>query len=272
MGRLDGKVAVVTGGANGIGRACALRFAEEGADIVVGDVLDAAQTIAAVSATGHRGVARRSDASIADDNEALMQAALDEFGTLDVVLTAAGVSHASYRSGESSQSAEATAVLALQGLPQQFAELTTAEWRGVLDVNLDGTFYALRAAARRMIEARRGGSMITISSVAAKHPEMGPTPYTVSKAGVWMLTKQAARHLGPAGIRVNSIGPGYIHTNMSAGLKGMPGGIDRISASLPLGRIGLPLDVANAALFLASDESSYFTGEILHPDGGFVTD
>jgi len=141
----------------------------------------------------------------------------------------------------------------------------------VLDVNLTGTLLAVQAAARQML-SRGGGSIITIASIAAKHPEAGPVAYGVSKAGVWMVTKQAAQALGPAGIRVNAIGPGYIDTNMLAVMKEMPGAIEQIVGRLPLRRLGRPVDVANAALFLASDESAYFTGELLHPDGGFVTD
>jgi NAD(P)-dependent dehydrogenase (short-subunit alcohol dehydrogenase family) len=142
----------------------------------------------------------------------------------------------------------------------------------VLDVNLTGTFLALQATARQMVAQGTGGSIITIASVAAKQPEAGPMSYAVSKAGVWMLTKSAARSLGKAGIRVNSIGPGFIDTNMTAMATAIPEARDMFLAGLPLGRLGTPRDVADTALFLASDESSYFTGEILHPDGGFFTD
>jgi NAD(P)-dependent dehydrogenase (short-subunit alcohol dehydrogenase family) len=123
-----------------------------------------------------------------------------------------------------------------------------------------------------MLEQGRGGSIVTIASIAAKHPEAGPAAYAVSKAGVWMLTKHAARSLGPAGIRVNAIGPGFIETNMTAPLREIPGVADMLLDNLPLRRMGTAREVADTALFLAGDESSYFTGEILHPDGGFVTD
>jgi len=142
----------------------------------------------------------------------------------------------------------------------------------VLDVNLTGTFLALQSAARRMLDTGRRGSMITIASIAAKVPEAGTPSYGVSKAGVWMLTKQAARALAPAGIRVNAIGPGFIETNMTRIVHEIPEAEERIMANIPMGRMGTPREIANTALFLASDESSYFTGEILHPDGGFYTE
>jgi NAD(P)-dependent dehydrogenase (short-subunit alcohol dehydrogenase family) len=273
MGRLDGKVAVVTGGANGIGRACCERFAEEGADVVVGDVQPADATVAAVAAAGRRAVARRLDAASAESNTALMQVAVDELGGLDVLVTAAGISHAGYRSGDVANDLARFAELGPGADPaHRFVEFPLEAWQAVLDVNLTGTLLAVQAAARQMLARGGGGSIITIASIAAKHPEAGPVAYGVSKAGVWMVTKQAAQALGPAGIRVNAIGPGYIDTNMLAVMKEMPGAVEQIVARLPLGRLGRPVDVANAAVFLASDESSYFTGEILHPDGGYVTD
>ena len=274
MGRLNGKVAVVTGGANGIGRACCERFAEEGADIVLGDVQPADATVAAISAAGRRGVARHLHAANAESNAALMQAAVDELGGLDVLVTAAGISHAAYRSGDVANDAARLArrdALSADAA-RAFTEFPLEDWQAVLDVNLTGTLLAVQAAARHMLDRGRGGSIITIASIAAKHPEAGPVAYGVSKAGVWMVTKQAAQSLGPAGIRVNAIGPGYIDTNMLAVMKEMPGAVEAIVGRLPLRRLGRPVDVANAAVFLASDESAYFTGEILHPDGGYVTD
>jgi NAD(P)-dependent dehydrogenase (short-subunit alcohol dehydrogenase family) len=116
-------------------------------------------------------------------------------------------------------------------------------------------------------------SLITIASIAAKHPDAGSVPYGVSKAGVWYLTKKLARDLAPAGIRVNSIGPGFIETNMTAIMQFMPDAArQHIVRQIPMGRMGRPQEIANTALFLASDEASYFTGEILHPDGGFYTE
>jgi NAD(P)-dependent dehydrogenase (short-subunit alcohol dehydrogenase family) len=277
MGRLDGKVAVVTGGANGIGRACCERFAEEGADLVVADLLPdaAAETVAAVERQGRKAVFVRTDATSRADTVAAMDAAVETFGSLDVLVTAAGVSHQGYRSGDRSTSMSALGSgidPARRNDPAlSFLDLTTEGWQAVLDVNLTGTFLALQEAARRMVEAGRGGSIVTIASIAAKLPEAGTPAYGVSKAGVWMLTKKAAAVFASHGIRVNAIGPGFIETNMTAVIKEI-GAEQRFLDMIPMRRMGVPREIANTALFLASDESSYFTGEILHPDGGVYTD
>ena len=129
----------------------------------------------------------------------------------------------------------------------------------------------MQSCAAQMLESGTRGSIVTIASIAAKHPDAGPVAYTVSKAGVWMLTKKVARMLGPVGIRVNSIGPGFIKTHMTAVIDLMDESeAVAFNEMIPLGRRGEPVDIANAALFLCSDEASYFTGEILHPDGGFL--
>lgn len=269
-------MAVVTGGANGIGRACCERFAEEGAHVVVADLLDAAgaETVAILEGLGAKASFVHLDAASPADSLAVMQAAIDTFGALDVLVTAAGISHAGYRSGDRDGNLQmlARAAETLQDPPRALLDLTLEEWQKVLDVNLTGTLLALQAAARHMVRLGRGGSIITIASIAAKVPEAGPAPYAVSKAGVWMLTKHTARSLGPAGIRVNAIGPGFIETNMTEIINEMPLIRDQFLATVPLRRMGRAREVADAAVFLACDESSYVTGEILHPDGGFYTD
>jgi NAD(P)-dependent dehydrogenase (short-subunit alcohol dehydrogenase family) len=275
-GRLDGKVAVVTGGGNGIGRACCERFAEEGARVVVADVLDGAgeATVAQLAGMGAKALFLHVDATSAEDNDAVMAAAVDSFGAIDIVVTAAGISNAGYRSGDIEGQKQRLAANAGQPVDtaRAFVGMPIEEWRQVIEVNLTGTLLALQSAARHMLDQGRGGSIVTIASIAAKVPEAGTPSYGVSKAGVWMLTKHAARSLAPAGIRVNAIGPGYIQTNMTAIIGELPEARDRIIGGIPLGRMGIPREVANTALFLASDESSYFTGEILHPDGGYYTD
>lgn len=275
-GRLEGKVAVVTGGGNGIGRACSVRFAAEGARVVVADLLDDAgkETVGQIEAEGGSALYSHLDAASLDENEAVMQQALDSFAGLDVLVTAAGISHAAYKSGDREVEMQMLSQ-AMEGMSDPSTPLLTLPldaWQKVLDINLTGTFLALQSAARRMVDGGRGGSIITIASIAAKVPEAGPVSYAVSKAGVWMLTKHAARSLGAKGIRVNAIGPGFIETNMTRILSDVPMVRDQLLASVPLGRIGQPAEVAATALFLASDESSYFTGELLHPDGGFYTD
>jgi len=275
-GRLEGKIAVVTGGGNGIGRACCERFAEEGADVVVADLLDdaGAETVGLVEGLGRKAAFIHVDAANPADNVAMVRLAVDTFGGVDVLVTAAGISHADYRSGDSDSDIKML-TQAAEGLAdpsKPFLDLELAAWQKVIDINLTGTLLAIQAAARSMVEQGRAGSIITLASIAAKHPEAGPASYAVSKAGVWMLTKSAARSLGPSGIRVNAIGPGFIETNMTTIIRQLPMITEQFIATLPMRRFGSAREVANTALFLASDESSYFTGEILHPDGGFFTD
>jgi NAD(P)-dependent dehydrogenase (short-subunit alcohol dehydrogenase family) len=275
--RLDGKVCVVTGGGNGIGRACALRFAEEGGAVVVADLLDDNGRAVAdeISAAGGQATFVHLDAASAADNETVAAAAEATYGGLDVLVTAAGISHAGYRSGD----LEADAKLYLRRLEYDqrpgwdLVEADIDEVRRVIDVNLIGTLMAMQACAQRMLAAGTKGSIVTIGSIASKVPDAGPFAYVLSKSAVWMLTKKAARMLAPAGIRVNSIGPGFIETNMTAVIDLAPEELrQQLIDAIPLGRKGTPVDIANAALFLATDESSYFTGEMLHPDGGFFTD
>lgn len=276
MTRLDGRVALVTGGGNGLGAATARRFAEDGAAVVVADVQDdaAARVAAEITGAGGRATSVRLDATSEADNAAAVDLAWQQFGGLDVVVTAAGVSRAGYRSGDASSGRDyASTVIANLETPWiPFLDLTPAEFTEVLDINLTGTLLAVQASARSMIAAGRGGSIITIASIMARSNN-GPVPYNVSKAGVWMLTKIAARVLAPTGIRVNAIGPGYVETNMTAMIAEYPEEFRaQFMRQIPMGRLGRPEEIAATASFLASDDSSYFTGELLHPDGGYFTD
>jgi len=270
MGRLEGKVAVVTGGANGIGRACCERFAAEGADVVVADLLEAPakEVVAAAEAIGRRAIFHQLDATSAEDNEAAMQRALDELGRLDILVTSAGISGKDYVSDGNSSRINQAVTMQVDPVAA-FSNFPIDDWKAVLDVNLTGTLLAMQSAAKRM---QPGGSIITIASIAAKQPEAGTPSYSVSKAGVWMLTKFASLNLAGAGIRVNSIGPGFIETNMTKVVSAYPEVWDRFRAHIPMGRMGLPLEIANTAVFIASDEASYTTGEIFHVDGGYYTE
>jgi NAD(P)-dependent dehydrogenase (short-subunit alcohol dehydrogenase family) len=274
-GRLAGKTAIVTGGANGIGRACAERFVAEGANVVVADLL-AEPGRAAAAEIGPDGQAMfvELEAASPESNQTMVAAALETFGRLDVMVTAAGISDAEYRSGDiegqlkrMTKAGEAAAANPAAPL----IDLDVDDWRRVIDVNLTGTLLAVQAAATAMVDQQRPGSIITIASIAARDPLWGSPSYPVSKAGVWMLTKNAARTLAPLDIRVNSIGPGFIETNMTEALAKVDAYSDRILGMTPMGRRGTPAEIANVALFLASDEASFVTGELIHPDGGWFT-
>lgn len=274
--RLSDKVAIITGGSNGIGRACADRFSAEGAKILIADLQPEPGRAAVESIRGAGGDAEfvELEAASEESNQAMAAAAVEHFGTIDIVVTAAGVSSGDYHSGDveaglkrMAQAAEATATNPAAAL----TELDLDDWRRVLDVNLTGTLLAIQSTAAVMLDQGRQGSIVTIASIAARDPLWGSPSYPVSKAGVWMLTKNAARTLAPLGVRVNSIGPGFIDTNMTAALDQVDEYHDMIIGLTPMGRKGKPSEIANVALFLASDEASYVTGELIHPDGGWFT-
>jgi glucose 1-dehydrogenase len=255
--RLDGKNALITGAASGIGRASAIRFAEEGANVAVADrnLAAAEETAAAVRKLGRKATAIQVDVSDPAQTAAMLAKTVADLGGLDVLLAAAGVSHAGYGTGE---------------VKHKFLhEIDFADWRKLMAINLDGCFLTCQAAAKQMIAQGRGGRIIAIASGAAKIPIKGSGEYAVSKAGVWMLMKNMALELGRYDITCNAIGPGVIDTPMTQELQ-QGKHFDRMMRQAPLKRIGKPVDVANTALFLASEEGSYFTGSILHPDGGFV--
>jgi len=258
MGQLEGRVAVVTGGGSGIGRACAIRFAKEGASVVVDDINDeaATQTVADIEADAGTALAVHLDATSPASNEALMSAAVDTYGKLDALVAAAGVSHARYVTGESNPRASASLL-----------EQSVDDWRRVIDVNLTGVMLADQHAARVMVAAG-GGTIVNLSSALSKVPLAGSVDYCVSKAGIWMLTKAFALEVIDRGVRVNAIGPGVIDTPMAAGMLQSPDADAFVAGLSPMGRPGDPAEVASAAVFLSSPESSYITGQIVFPAGG----
>ena len=268
-GRFQGKVALVTGGASGMGREASLRLAREGASVVVAGLPDdqrGSETVQMIADAGGQAIYIGADVSRENACDAAAQAAVDQFGRLDLCLAAAGISHAGYISGEVTEGEPL-----LGGAHRHVIHKPLEYWEKVLAVNLTGVMLTNRAAARRMARLGNGGSIVNISSGAAKVPIRGMADYCVSKAGVWMLTKVLAQELAPDGIRVNTVAPGLIDTPMTIAVTSDEERRQRRIEAIPLARLGQPEDIAEAALFLLSDAASYITGQILHPDGGIFT-
>jgi 3-oxoacyl-[acyl-carrier protein] reductase len=243
MTLIDGRTAVITGGAQGLGFAIAQRFVAEGARVVLGDVnLEATQ--AAAETLGGEGVARavRCDVTSADDIDALIAAAVDGFGALDIMINNAGITR------------DAT-----------MRKMTEEQFDQVIAVHVKGTWLGLRAAAAVMRE-NKSGAIVNMSSISGKVGMVGQTNYSAAKAGIVGMTKAAAKELAYLGVRVNAIQPGLIRSAMT---EAMPQRIwDSKVAEVPMGRAGEPEEIANVALFLASDLSSYMTGTVLEVTGG----
>jgi NAD(P)-dependent dehydrogenase (short-subunit alcohol dehydrogenase family) len=266
-GRLDGKVALITGGASGIGRGCALRFAEEGAAVMVADLNgDRADTVvAAITGAGGRAESVVVDTASEESCDAMVRATVDAFGRVDSCIAAAGISHAHYVSREVE---EQRGQDRMDRHDMLLLDKSLDSWQRLLDVNLTGVMLTDRAAARQLVRQGGGGTIVNIASMAAVTALKGSADYCVSKAGVWMLTKCLAIELARHRIRVNAVGPGYIKTSMSGSSITHQPWVEARLAETPLRRLGEPVDIANACLYLACDESSFVTGEILFPDGG----
>jgi NAD(P)-dependent dehydrogenase (short-subunit alcohol dehydrogenase family) len=249
MKRLEGKTAVITGAASGIGRASSLLFAKQGACVLVVDQSSHVQDTAdEINRAGGRAVARVADASSEADVEAIMKAAVSEFGTLDIVFANAGIS----------------------GGLRAYDDLTAQDWTKILSVNLIGPFLAIKYAARLMVPQGHG-SIICTASVAGLRSGAGGPPYSASKAGVISLVQTSANQFAGTGLRINAICPGLIETGMTAPMFDAArarGSEKKLGQLNPLRRYGLPDEIAQAALFLASDEASYVNGQAIAVDGG----
>jgi len=246
--RLEGKCAIVTGSATGIGKATATLFAKEGARIVVSDVDEAGrQVVDAIKGDGGEAVFVRADVSRADDAARMVETAVRTYGRLDVL-----VNNAAVYLGDGNI-------------------LTVADetWNQIMGVNLKGTYLCCKFAIARMIETG-GGSIVNLASVNALMG-LSLTAYTASKGGVQALTRLLAVDFGPKGIRVNSICPGTIMTENSIAIyRERPGLAESVTRMYPMGKLGAPVDVAECALYLASDASSFVTGASFVVDGGLM--
>ena len=245
MGRLDGKIALVTGGGRGIGRGIVLEFAREGADVAVNYRRDreaAEATAREVESLGRRAMVVQADVS---DHEAIIRMVAEtrsSFGRLDIAVANSGV---------------ASRVAATH-------ELDPGEWRRVMSTDLDGAFYTARAVLPALLESR--GVLLFISSIGADVAAAGGAPYHVAKAGVNTLMRVIAKEVAGAGVRVNCIAPGLVRSDMGNRLIKFVG--EGITQTIPLGRVGEPADIGKAAVYLASADASWVTGKILRVDGG----
>lgn len=247
---LEGKTAIVTGGAQGIGFAIARRFAGDGAKVVVADI-DDSRGGKAVEELNDLGEASYVHCNVGErlDVRNLVASTLERYGDIDVLMNNAGIVHGA-----------------------NFLDLEEADFDHVLRVNLKGSFLVGQAVARHMVERVEGdgrpGVIINMSSINAVFAIADQVPYSVSKGGVAQLTRVMALSLAPYGIRVNAIGPGSIMTEMLEAVNADADAKKRVLSRTPLGRIGEPFEIAAVAAFLASDEASYITGQTIYADGG----
>lgn len=240
--RLEGKVAIVTGASSGIGLAIAEEFLAEGAKVIFSDINNFPKELPAEQA-----FFQTCDVSKVEDVENLIKVAVEKFGRLDIMVNNAGI-----------------------GTMGSILDTDDATWQKTIGINLTGTFFGLRAASRMMKSLGNGGSIINMSSILGKVGMNGTLAYCAAKGGVVQLTHASALDLAADKIRVNAIAPGFIKTAMTKGLEDNKQFNDLIIASTPLGYFGEAKDIAHAAVYLASDESRYMTGEIVYVDGGWT--
>lgn len=244
--RLRDRVALVTGGAQGIGRQICLSFAGEGADIVVGDVNleQAAKTKEEIEALGRNAQAVKLDVTNYAEVQNMVNKILDKFKKIDILINNAGITR-----------------------DNLILKMSVEEWEAVIKVNLTGAFHCTKAVVRAMLK-QRAGKIVNIASIIGLVGNPGQASYSASKAGIIALTKTTAKELASRNIQVNAVAPGFIQTQMTERL---PEDIKaKMLAQIPMARFGSPEDVANVCLFLASQESDYVTGQTIVVDGGMI--
>ncbi len=244
---LTGKVAIVTGGGQGIGEAISKRLAREGARVVIADTNPetSRKVVSEIMRQGHDALAIQTDVSKSVDIRRLVDEALDRFGGVDILVNNAGVNRRA-----------------------PFLDISEEDWDWVQGLNLKGTFLCSQRVAREMVKARIKGKIVNMSSIFVEIADPDQTTYSISKAGVYKLTMNMAFELAPYGINVNAIGPGPIQTELTRHLVEDPERHRLLLKSIPLGRMGQPVDIANAVFFLVGPESDFITGHLLIVDGG----
>jgi NAD(P)-dependent dehydrogenase (short-subunit alcohol dehydrogenase family) len=244
--KLKNRTAIITGAARGIGLSCSERFVAEGANVVIADVLD---DIGKAEAKRLGATYLHCDVSNSSDVKAAVAAVVKQFGSVDILMNNAAVN-----------------------LSGDFLEMSEADYDRVLDINLKGSFLMLQACAREMVKqvaaGKPAGAIINMSSVNDTLAIPTIVSYCIAKGGVSQLTRATSISLAPHGIRVNAIGPGSIMTNMLQSVVNDKAAMARVMSRTPMGRVGEPSEIASIAVFLASDESSYVTGQTIYADGG----
>jgi len=241
---LEGKVALITGGAQGIGKVTALLLARKGADVAVSDInmQGVLETTKEIEGSGRKGLAVEGDVSNPADAERIVATTVEELGGIDILVNNAGITR-----------------------DKLLFRMTEGDWDAVLNVNLKGTFNCTKAAVKYMIK-RKSGRIVNIASVVGEMGNAGQANYAASKAGIIGLTKSIAREYAQRGINVNAVAPGYIETPMTEALAEKAK--EELKGQIPMARLGTPTDVGNAVYFLVSDASSYITGQVLNVNGG----
>ena len=245
---LDGKTALITGSARGLGREIAIGLAHSGCSLVLADLIDPEETAKKVAETGSRCICVRGDVSAEEDVEKMVQQAISEFGKLDILVNNAGISQLSYIATE---------------------ELPVGEWDKIMAVNLKGTFLCCKHAGKEMIRCG-GGSIINIASTAGITGVVRAPAYCASKAGTILLTKSLALEWARHQIRVNAIAPHYLETELTKGLRTSEKVFNALVKQIPMRRFAKPAEIVGTVLYLASPASSYTTGMVIAADGGYL--